>query len=114
MHWSVIIHSMSHLTLFWTVSDFAQRRTRRYAPLACVLSDLSHRVVRPLCGRRNDPFVEPLLNGVPVHVRKEGVDILRPISWSVIEYERVFPDVHYKNGIESADVPDFVQRDPVI
>src|SRR5439155_17451110 len=54
------------------------------------------------------------LNGAPIDVREERFDVLGPIRRFVIKYERVLPNVHHQDRIETGNVARLVQADPMI
>jgi len=58
--------------------------------------------------------LEPALHRAPVHVCEERVDVLRPVGRGVIQYEGMLPRVHDDNRVESADITDLMQGDPMV
>src|SRR2546423_3024904 len=59
-------------------------------------------------------FDEARADGVPVDVREERLDVLRPLGGLVVEKEGVLPNVHDERWREARDVADLVQRGPGI
>src|SRR5581483_10381477 len=54
------------------------------------------------------------IDSLPINVREECLDVLRPVRRLVIENERVLPNVHHEHWVESGDVARLMQREPVI
>src|SRR2546428_9445198 len=54
------------------------------------------------------------LDRAPINIREERFDVLGPIRWFVIKYERMLPNVHHQHRIETGDVARLVQADPMI
>ena len=50
----------------------------------------------------------------PIDIRKERLDILRPLGRFVVEQVSMLPDIHHQDRIEAGDIAGLVQRDPMV
>src|SRR5207253_2274795 len=86
-------------------------RARRATRDPCLGSLLAGRPPPNVFPRR---VLETRLDGPPVDVGEERLDVLRALGRLVVEEEGVLPDVHHDEWREPGHVADLVQRDPVV
>src|SRR5690349_4898291 len=57
---------------------------------------------------------EPAVHSCPIHVRKEGVDVLCSFARRIVQHEGVLPDVHNQERFVARRMAVLMQRDPVV